>query len=102
MLAIAFGTGGNMTFIVAVQSVRVLVAVLLAPLAVRRLARMGRDEHEHRSRPTPEIPEDPPPAEDGSPEDDDQPLGPPADLDEDDAPLPGLAGEGAACRGLAG
>jgi uncharacterized membrane protein AbrB (regulator of aidB expression) len=44
VLAIAFGTGGNMTFIVAVQSVRVLVAVLLAPLAVRRLARMGRDE----------------------------------------------------------
>ena len=37
----------------------------------------------------PEIPEDPPPAEDGSPEvDDDQPLGPPADMDEDDAPLP--------------
>jgi membrane AbrB-like protein len=44
VLAIAFGTGGNMTFIVAVQSVRVLVAVLLAPLAVRRLARMGRDD----------------------------------------------------------
>ena len=44
VLAIAFGTGGNMTFIVAVQSLRVLVAVLLAPLAVRRLARMGRDE----------------------------------------------------------
>ena len=39
----------------------------------------------------PEIPEDPPPAEDGSPEvDDDQPLGPPADMDSDDAPLPGL------------
>ena len=36
------------------------------------------------------IPEDPPPAEDGSPEDDDQPMGPPADMDEDDAPLPGL------------
>ncbi len=31
-----------MTFIVAVQSVRVLVAVLLAPLVVRRLVRTGR------------------------------------------------------------
>ena len=29
-------------------------------------------------------------APDGEPEIDDQPLGPPADLDEDDAPLPGL------------
>ena len=38
----------------------------------------------------PDIPDEPPPAEDGSPETDDQPLGPPADLDEDDAPLPGL------------
>ena len=37
VLAIAFGAGGNTTFIVAVQSLRVLVAVLLAPLAVRRL-----------------------------------------------------------------
>jgi hypothetical protein len=26
----------------------------------------------------------------GEPEDDDQPLGPPADMDPDDAPLPGL------------
>ena len=38
----------------------------------------------------PDIPDEPPPAEDGSPETDDQPLGPPADMDEDDAPLPGL------------
>ena len=38
----------------------------------------------------PEIPADPPPAEDGSPEADDQPLGPPADMDKDEAPLPGL------------
>jgi hypothetical protein len=38
----------------------------------------------------PDIPPEPPPREDGEPEIDDQPLGPPADLDEDDAPLPGL------------
>ena len=38
----------------------------------------------------PDIPGEPPPAEDGAPETDDQPLGPPADLDPDDAPLPGL------------
>lgn len=38
----------------------------------------------------PDIPEDPPPAEDGSPEIDDQPLGPPDDMDTDEAPLPGL------------
>ena len=34
--------------------------------------------------------DEPPPPDDGEPEVDDQPLGPPADLDEDDAPLPGL------------
>ena len=38
----------------------------------------------------PEIPSEPPPQEDGSPEVDDQPLGPPADMPEEDAPLPGL------------
>jgi hypothetical protein len=38
----------------------------------------------------PEIPADPPPAGDSTPELPDQPLGPPADLDEDDAPLPGV------------
>ena len=38
----------------------------------------------------PDIPETPPPPDDGEPEIHDQPLGPPADLDEDDAPLPGL------------
>ena len=41
----------------------------------------------------PEIPRSPtrPPApDDGSPEVEDQPLGPPADLPEEDAPLPGL------------
>jgi hypothetical protein len=38
----------------------------------------------------PDIPDEPPPTEDGSPEVDDQPLGPPAELPEEDAPLPGL------------
>ena len=38
----------------------------------------------------PDIPDAPPPAEDGEPETDDQPMGPPAELDPEDAPLPGL------------
>ena len=42
VLAVAFGSGANITFIVAVQSLRVIVSVVLAPLAVRRLARPGR------------------------------------------------------------
>jgi membrane AbrB-like protein len=42
VLAVAFGAGANTTFILAVQVLRLLVAVLLAPLAVRRLARSGR------------------------------------------------------------
>ena len=42
VLAVAFGSGANITFIVAVQSLRVIVSVVLAPLAVRRLARVGR------------------------------------------------------------
>jgi uncharacterized protein len=42
VLAVAFGAGANTTFILAVQALRLLVAVLLAPLAVRRLARVGR------------------------------------------------------------
>jgi hypothetical protein len=40
--------------------------------------------------PDPDVPDEPPTADDGEPEIDDQPLGPPDDLDEDDAPLPGL------------
>jgi uncharacterized protein len=40
VLAVAFGAGANTTFIVAVQGLRVLVMVLLAPLAVRAL--LGR------------------------------------------------------------
>jgi uncharacterized protein len=35
VLAVAFGAGANTTFILAVQSLRLLVMVLLAPLAVR-------------------------------------------------------------------
>ena len=42
VLAVAVGAGANTTFILAVQSLRLLVAVLLAPLAVRRMARAGR------------------------------------------------------------
>ena len=42
VLAVAFGAGANTTFILAVQILRLLVAVLLAPLAVRRIARAGR------------------------------------------------------------
>src|SRR4051794_29453500 len=42
VLAVAFGAGANTTFILAVQILRLLVAVLLAPLAVRRIARVGR------------------------------------------------------------
>jgi uncharacterized protein len=41
VLAVAVGAGGNTTFILAVQTMRLLVAVLLAPLAVRRIARAG-------------------------------------------------------------
>ena len=42
VLAVAVGAGANTTFILAVQILRLLVAVLLAPLAVRRIARVGR------------------------------------------------------------
>jgi membrane AbrB-like protein len=42
VLAVAFGAGANTTFILGVQTLRLLVAVLLAPLAVRRMYRRGR------------------------------------------------------------
>jgi len=42
VLAAAVGAGANTTFIVAVQGLRVVVMVLLAPLAVRRLVRAPR------------------------------------------------------------
>ena len=38
----------------------------------------------------PDVPDDRPPAEDSTPEVDDQPLGPPDDMPEEDAPLPGI------------
>ena len=38
----------------------------------------------------PDIPAEPPDSDAVEPEVDDQPLGPPRELDEDDAPLPGL------------
>ena len=41
VLAIAVGAGANTTFILGVQTLRLLVAVLLAPLVVRRLHRPG-------------------------------------------------------------
>ena len=38
----------------------------------------------------PDIPDEPPAPDAVEPEVDDQPLGPPSELDEDEAPLPGL------------
>jgi hypothetical protein len=38
----------------------------------------------------PDVPDEPPESDPGEPEVPDQPLGPPADLPEEDAPLPGL------------
>jgi hypothetical protein len=38
----------------------------------------------------PDVPGEPPPAQSGEPEIDDQPLGVPGELDDRDAPLPGL------------
>jgi uncharacterized protein len=43
VLAVAFGANANTTFILAVQGLRLLVVVLLAPLAVRRVARRGKE-----------------------------------------------------------
>ena len=93
MLAVAVGAGANTTFILAVQVLRLLVAVLLAPLAVRRLARAGRPDRMSETPITPEdpdIPDEPPPAEDGEPGDRRPAAGGPADLDPEDAPLPGV------------
>jgi uncharacterized protein len=39
VLALAFGAGANMTSVVAVQTLRVIAMVLLAPLAVRFMLR---------------------------------------------------------------
>ena len=38
----------------------------------------------------PDVPDERPPADDSTPEVEDQPLGPPADLPDEDAPLPGI------------
>ena len=46
VLAVAFGAGANTTFIVAVQSLRVIVMVLLAPLAVRWTLNRSRSRTE--------------------------------------------------------
>jgi membrane AbrB-like protein len=43
VLAAAFGTGADTTFVIAVQTLRLFVMVLVAPLAVRRLV-LGRPE----------------------------------------------------------
>jgi membrane AbrB-like protein len=93
VLAIAVGAGADTTFILAVQALRVFVMILLAPVAVRQVVRPGRRRHMSETPITPQdpdIPDEPPPAEDGTPEIDDQPLGPPAEMDPEDAPLPGI------------
>jgi uncharacterized membrane protein AbrB (regulator of aidB expression) len=41
VLAAAFGSGADTTFVLAVQTLRVLVMVLLAPVVVRLLVRRG-------------------------------------------------------------
>ena len=41
VLAAAFGSGADTTFVLAVQTLRVLVMVLLAPAMVRILVRIG-------------------------------------------------------------
>jgi membrane AbrB-like protein len=51
VLAVAFGAGANTTFIVAVQTLRVIAMVLLAPLAVRVM--LGRGAGRRSSRPAP-------------------------------------------------
>ena len=53
VLAVAFGANADTTFILGVQTLRLLVAVLLAPLAVRRI-RVGPqhgDDADHARRP---------------------------------------------------
>ena len=93
VLAIAVGAGADTTFILAVQALRVFVMILLAPLAVRWVVRRGRQKGMSETPITPQdpdIPDEPPPSEDGTPEVEDQPLGPPAGMDPEDAPLPGI------------
>jgi membrane AbrB-like protein len=54
VLAVAFGAGANTTFIVAVQTLRVIAMVLLAPLAVRLM--LSRRDGRRRSRTPPSAP----------------------------------------------
>jgi membrane AbrB-like protein len=54
VLAVAFGAGANTTFIVAVQTLRVIAMVLLAPLAVRFM--LSRRDGRRRSRTPPSAP----------------------------------------------
>jgi membrane AbrB-like protein len=49
VLAVAFGAGANTTFIVAVQTLRVIAMVLLAPLAVRLMLSGGRRRRVRRA-----------------------------------------------------
>jgi hypothetical protein len=92
VLAIAVGAGADTTFILAVQALRVFVMILLAPLAVRYVVTRGRAKGMETpiTPQDPDIPDKPPPAEDGTPEIPDQPLGPPPDLEPEKAPLPGI------------
>jgi membrane AbrB-like protein len=53
VLAVAFGSGASTTFIVAVQSLRVIAMVVLAPLAVRLMLRTGPSAADPRGRRTP-------------------------------------------------
>ena len=64
VLAIALGTATNVTFILATQTFRVLVMVILAPAAVRWVARLGRaPAMETPITPDdPDIPDEPPPS----------------------------------------
>jgi uncharacterized protein len=51
VLAAAFGTGADTTFVIAVQTLRLFVMVLLAPVVVRRL--VGRERASAPGRPVP-------------------------------------------------
>ena len=51
VLAVAFGAGADTTFILGVQGLRLLVVVLLAPLAVRRVAGPGGKRGASESEP---------------------------------------------------
>jgi len=53
VLAVAFGSGASTTFIVAVQSLRVIAMVVLAPLAVRLMLGTGASAADPRDRRTP-------------------------------------------------